>query len=89
MLHREYVLIPKGDSTAQIPKLLEQRWFDSLIGLDIAGNVIPDPKLSPKHRYGNSITPRQSWFINKFEALKQNIEYINSILHDFNLLKSL
>ena len=84
-VHREYVLITKGDEYTVIPELLENKWFDSLIGSDIVGNLVPDKKLSIRQRYGNSSSPRQSWFINKNEALKQNIEYINSVLQDYNL----
>jgi len=85
-IHREYVLIPKGDRYANIPKILEKKWFDSLIGLDIVGNTVPDNNLSIRQRYGNFNSPRQSWFVNRSEALKQTIEYVNSVLQNQNLL---
>jgi hypothetical protein len=37
-------------------------------------------KLNQKQRYGNLNSPRQSWFINRFEALKQLFTYVNSVL---------
>jgi len=80
LVHREYALIAKDDLFALIPNSLEKKWFDSLIGLDIAGHTIPASNLSLRQRYGNYSSPRQSWFVNKTEALKQTIEYINSVL---------
>jgi hypothetical protein len=85
-VHREYALIAKGDRDSVIPSILENKWFDSLIGLDIAGNPVPDTNLSIRQRYGNSNNPRQSWFVNRNEALKQYIEYVNSVLISYNLL---
>ena len=78
--HREYVLIAKDDPAAMIPKSIENKWFDSLIGSNIRGQSLPDMKLNKKQRYGNLNSPRQSWFINRFEALKQLFEYTNSVL---------
>ena len=80
LTHREYALIAKDDPTAIIPKTLETKWFDSLIGSNILGQSLPDMKLSKKQRYGNLNAPRQSWFINRFEALKQLFTYVNSVL---------
>jgi FG-GAP repeat len=80
MIHREYALIAKEDPYAIIPKNLETKWFDSLTGYTINGWSVPDYKLNPKQRYGTLESPRQSWFVNRFEALKQLIEYVNSVL---------
>jgi len=80
LTHRQYSLIAENDSSAIISPMLEQKWFDSLIGRDIKDHIVPDMRLGVRQRYGNSNSPRQSWFINKFEALKQLVEYVNSIL---------
>ena len=84
-VHREYVLIPKGDKDAIIPSILEKKWFDSLIGQDVAGNLIPDNELSIKQRYGNLVSPQQSWFVNRLEALKQTFEYVNTMLQSYSI----
>ena len=47
---------------------------------DRAGNTVPDPKLPAKKKYGLSVRPRQSMFINRIEALKQYVERVNSVL---------
>lgn len=80
LTHREYVLIANDDTDAVIPKIIEDKWIDSLVGSNLRGQLVPDLKLNPKQRYGNLNSPRQSWFINRFEALKQYFEYVNSIL---------
>jgi len=80
MLHREFALIAKDDPYAKIPKNLEIKWFDSLVGSTVNGYAVPDIRLSAKQRLGTANSPRQSWFSNRFEALKQLIEYVNSIL---------
>ena len=80
LTHREYVLISNNDPNANIPKIIEDKWFDSLVGVNLKGQTVPDFKLNKKQRYGNLNSPRQSWFINRFEALKQLFEYINTVL---------
>ena len=80
LTHREYVLIANDDVDAVVPKIIENKWFDSLVGTNSKGQIVPDFKLNTKQRYGNLNSPRQSWFINRFEALKQLVEYTNSIL---------
>ena len=89
LTHREFVLIANDDSDAFIPKILENKWFDSLVGSNTHGQSVPDFKLSTKQRYGNLNSPRQSWFINRYEALKQIIEYVNSILRNQILVDSI
>lgn len=79
-IHRQYALIAENDASAIIPSAIENKWFDSLTGSDITGARVPDPKLSLKERYGTENEPRQTWFINRFEALKQLIDYVNSTL---------
>ena len=79
-VHRQYVLIAEDDPSAKIPPAIENKWFDSLTGSDITGARVPDLKLSLKQRYGTENEPRQTWFVNRFEALKQLIEYVNKML---------
>lgn len=86
LTHREYALIAKDDATAKIPQVLETKWFDSLIGSNIKGQLVPDKRLNEKQRYGTLNAPRQAWFVNRFEALKQLFEYINSVLREKQLV---
>jgi len=79
-VHKEYALLTQDSATSTLPKDIETVWFNSLIGYDSKSNPVPDPNLSDKLKYGTLQTPRQSWFANKQEALKQTIERVNTSL---------
>jgi hypothetical protein len=78
-IHSQWKLI-SNDINSEIPARIEEKWIDSLCGKDTAGRVIPDPALPAKLRYGIENRPRQSMFVNRFEALKQFVEKTNQIL---------
>ena len=79
-IHTEYQLLTEGVEDSLPAENLETKWIDSLIGYDNSGIAIPDINLPAKQRYGISFRPRQSMFINRLEALKVTIEYVNSVL---------
>ena len=78
-IHSQWKLI-SNDTNSEIPARIEQKWIDSLCGKDSAGRVVPDTALPVKLRYGIENRPRQSMFINRFEALKQFVEKTNRVL---------
>lgn len=80
LVHREYALLAEDDINTKIPSSVENKWFDSLCGYNTRGQPVPDPRLSWRQKYGGSYEPRQSWFVNRFEALKQYFEYVNYVL---------
>ena len=91
--HIQYQLVSDGHVTS-VPNVgIEEKWFDSLVGLDKNDRPVPDINLSVKEKYGALNEPRQSWFINKTEARKQFIERANNVLSknlvvdDFDLSK--
>ena len=79
-IHTEYQIITEGLETSKPKRDIEEKWFDSLVGEDKYGRLVPDPALSVKQKYGSLNRPRQSWFVNRAEALKQFIERVNSVL---------
>ena len=79
-IHNEYQILTEGLSSSRPQKDIETKWFDSLIGYDEYDRPVPDDKLGIKQKYGTLFKPRQSWFINRVEALKQVVERINSVL---------
>ena len=81
-IHNEYQLISDGLETSRPKADVERKWFDSLIGWDKKYRAVPDTDLSPKERYGILDRPRQSWFVNRLEAVKQLIERVNRILKE-------
>ena len=82
--HSHWQLINENMEYLNVDPSIEIKLFDSLVGQDKSGNLVPDPKLSTKLKYGTLFRPRQSWFVNRDNALKTMIEYANGILskHD-------
>ncbi len=78
-IHSEWRLI-SSDENINLPASIEEKWFDSLCGKDANNRVVPDLNLPPKLRYGAEFRPRQSLFVNRFEALKQFVERVNTVL---------
>lgn len=78
-IHTQWKLISNHPNSV-IPSNILEKWIDSLCGSDINGRLVPDMSLPPKLLYGIENRPRQSMFVNRFEALKQCIEHVNIIL---------
>ena len=78
--HTEWLLLQEGSATSRPNVLLEKKLLDSLLGHDSLGNPVPDPKLSARTRYGIGIRPQQTLFKNRLEALRNLVEFTNSVL---------
>ena len=79
-IHNQYQIVTEGLETSIPKRDIQNKWFDSLVGYDRKNRQVPSPELSPKERYGTLNSPRQGWFVNREEALKQTITRINSVL---------
>ena len=77
--HAQWKLIDNNPNT-NLPVVIETKWFDSLCGKDQADRPVPDLGLPAKLRFGIESRPRQSMFVNSYEALKEFIERTNRIL---------
>ena len=80
-IHKEYQLLTEDDIFASLNTDLEQKWIDSLIGYDQDSNRVPDPALPEREKYGIDFRPRQSMFINNYNALEILVKRINLILN--------
>ena len=78
--HTEWLLMQENSPTSMPPALLEKKLVDSLIGHDTNGILVPDPSLTDRTRYGIGIRPQQTLFVDRLEALRNVIEFANSIL---------
>ncbi len=78
--HTEWLLLQEGSADSRPNVLLEKKLFDSLLGRDSLGNLVPDPSLSSRVRYGIGIRPQQTLFKDRLEALRNLIEFSNSVL---------
>ena len=79
-IHNQYQILTEGLGTSVPYPDIERKWVDSLVGYDVQERSVPDTKLSVKERYGILNKPRQGWFVNRTEALKQVIERVNRVM---------
>ena len=80
IIHSEYALVAESNlDTNTVPTKIYNKMIDSLAGIDSFGNPVPDPSLGVNRRYGISIRPRQSVFINSAAAFKELITYVNEV----------
>jgi len=77
--HSQWKII-RQDADCLIPKLIQDKFIDSLVGKDKNDRLVPDINLPVKKKYGIEFRPRQSMFVYRYEALKQVLEYANSVL---------
>jgi len=78
--HSEWLLLEEDSAVSMPTAMLEQKLLDSLLGKDSRGNILPDPLLTSRIRYGISIRPNQSMFKDRVGALRNAIDYVNTIL---------
>ena len=84
--HSVWKLVREGDPDYRPGHQIETRWWDSLTGKTAKGDTVPDPDLPANERYGNNIRPRQSWYVDRYAALKEIIDYANSKLKENQLV---
>ena len=78
--HTEWLLLEEGNPKSVPTTLLEKKLIDSLLGHDPDGRVVPAANLSYRNRYGLGIRPQQTLFKDRIEALRNIVEFSNSIL---------
>ena len=79
-IHSEYQLIQEGNPADRIPESIVDKLIDSLAGADSSGLVVPDSGLLEQDRYGISIRPRQTMFVDRMGALKTFVQVVNKVL---------
>ena len=84
--HSVWKLAREGDKDYRPGTQIEQRWWDSLVGKNDAGDTVPDLDLPVNEKYGNNTRPRQSWYVDRYNALKELIDYSNTVLKKYQLV---
>jgi len=69
-----------GTPGVTYPKSLYNRMLESMSGVDESGAVVPDPNLPKPVQSGILVRPRQSFFYDRFGALKNYLTTANEIL---------
>jgi hypothetical protein len=78
--HTEWLILSEGSENSRPNSLLEKKLIDSLLGHDSLGNPVPDPNISSRIRYGLGIRPQQTLFKDRYQAIRNIIEFSNNIL---------
>ena len=87
-VHTEYELIASGRPDAFLSATLYKKLQDSFCGVNEAGALVPDPTLSPAERYGVQFRPRQSMFADRFVALENYLNRVNTVLQQYPITES-
>ena len=99
--HNVYTLIRDGNTDDFLPGLpiandptsepygLYAKLIDSLSGTDTFGNVVPNFYLPKAVQSGVLNRPKQSFFLDRLNALKNVIQYANSILKEIPVADSI
>jgi hypothetical protein len=93
--HNEFKLIRQnfaddflpGLQVGEAPFSLYARMLDSLSGTSISGEIVPNPFLPLAVQSGVLVRPRQSFFYNRFEALKNYLTYANVVLAQYPIVE--
>lgn len=80
VLHSEYTLIAEGDPNSRPADTLLTKMIDSLSGQDSSGNLVPDVGLNQAEKFGVSYRPRQSMFVDRRNAVRECVEYMNRFM---------
>ena len=78
--HTEWLLLEENNENSVPTAMLEKKLFDSLLGHDENGSFVPAIDLTYRNRYGIDIRPQQTMFKDRAEALRNQIEFTNSVL---------
>ena len=87
-VHVEYELIAQGKGSSFLSDGLYRKLQDSFCGVDTAGNLVPDVTLSEPEKYGIQFRPRQSMFLDRFNALKNYLSRANRILAQYAITET-
>lgn len=87
-IYYEKQLIPAGREDGFLDPSLYVKFVDSLCGVDKAGSQVPDPFLNSSEKYGVAFRPRQSFFVDRMDALKNYLTEANRIMAQYPLTES-
>jgi hypothetical protein len=78
-LHTEYELIKLGARQGRPNQRILAKFQDSLAGVNVLGQAVPDTSLSAPEQLGTMFRPRQTVFLNRLAALKTLVQEVNKI----------
>jgi hypothetical protein len=87
-VHVEYELVAQDQADGFISDNLYRKLLDSFCGVDISGSLVPDINLSVAQRYGVQFRPRQSMFVDRFNALENYLQRCNTVCARYPIAES-
>ena len=84
LMHNEWQLVQQGSSNLTIPGRIITKLRESLVGADVHGIPIPNPRLRASEKIG--ILPLQSLVNNRLEALQIFVDTANTIFINYPIL---
>ena len=75
--YSEWELVREGDAMSPINSIMWDKMKSSLTTIDGIGNDVPDYHLNDLEKYGTTIRPRQSWFVDRIAASKVFVDAFN------------
>jgi hypothetical protein len=87
IIHSEFQIIQEGRSGSTIPTRIVNKMIDSLSGVDILGNTVPDPGLSFQAKLGVGVRPNQTLFVDRLMALENFVQYVNIVLAQYPIVE--
>jgi hypothetical protein len=87
IVHNEYELIQENSNTAILPTKIVNKLVDSLTGADKFNNIVPDFNLTVAERYGISVRPRQTMVVDRLQATKNFVQYVNNVFAQYPIVE--
>ena len=88
IMHGNNTNVNQNVYNTQLPSGLYDRMLDSLSGCDEDGQVVPNPFLPKAVQSGVLARPRQSFFFDRFDAVKNYLIYANDVLAQFPITET-
>ncbi len=83
--HIEWLLIGENDDFYKLPRLVTDKLLDSMLGVDVHNNLVPNTTLAPTEIYGTCFFPAQTVFQNVANAINTYTIAVNSILVNIDI----
>jgi hypothetical protein len=87
LIHNEYELIQENSDAAILPTKIVNKLVDSLTGADKFNNIVPDFNLTVAERYGISVRPRQTMVVDRLQATKNFVQYVNNVFAQYPIVE--
>lgn len=79
LIHSEFELVKEGTKNSVMPPRIVNKLVDSLAGADSELRRVPDARLKTSQSVGLEVRPRQTLVNNRHAALKNVVQFVNTV----------